>query len=355
MATPNMKKDGIRVTMAIKMPSIAIVVPFSQKVLERMLALTRTRLYILLIGVMVIWGLNVIAVKFIVDQFAPVTITSLRIFTASLTLMPLLMARRLWRKLTRREMMYLFTISLTGILGHHFFLSVGLANTTSANGGLILGTIPIATSILAAVMLGERLSPFRIGGLLSGFAGVVLIVLAQQTGSWHLSMGDLFVFFAVVAQAISFVLVKKATATLEAAYVTGMSQLIGSFLLFLLALQLEPHGMASLTQGTLLAWSVFLASGVLATGLGHLLYNTAIHQVGTAEAAIFLNLTPLFSLLGAVWFLGEPLHPEHLVSFLFIAAGVFLGTGMVDESMHRRRMKRQAEKRLAQECQSLEQ
>ncbi len=317
--------------------------------------MTRTRLYILLTCVMVIWGLNVIAIKIIVSQFAPVTITALRIFTASLSLLPILIFRQLWQKLTRRETLYLFIISLSGVLGHHFFLSVGLANTSSANGGLILGTVPIATSMLAAVMLGERLSPFRIGGLASGFAGVFLIIVAKQTGSWHLSLGDLYVFFAVVAQAISFVFVKKATASLEAAYVTDLSQLFGSFLLFLLALQLEPHGLASLKQGTPLAWSVFFASGILATGLGHLLYNTAIHRVGTIESAVFLNLTPFFSLLGAVWLLGEPLHPEHLVSFLFIAAGVFLGTGIVDEWLLRKKLQRQAEKRLVQECQSLEQ
>lgn len=304
--------------------------------------MSRTWLYVSLTSVMITWGLNVIAVKWIVGAFAPVTITAIRIFTAAMSLLPLLVYWRLWKRPNRREWLYLLVIALSGVLGHHFFLAVGLANTSSANGGLILGTVPITTSILAAGLLGARLSLFRIAGLLSGFSGVFLIMLAQQSGSWRLSWGDLFVFLAVLTQAVSFIFIKKVTATLEAAYVTGLTQLFGSVLLFLAALRLEPYGLASLREGTSLDWGIVFASGVLATGVGHLVYNTAIQKVGTVEAAVFLNLTPFFSLLGSAWILGESLRPQHLISFLCIAAGVFLGTGIADEWLWRKKLKRQA-------------
>lgn len=304
--------------------------------------MSRPWLYGMLTSVMILWGLNVIAVKWIVSAFSPVTITSIRIFAASMTLMPIIVLGRLIKRPTGREFWHLLMISLTGVLAHHFFLAVGLANTTSANGGLILGTVPIVTSILASVMLGVRLSLFRIAGLISGFCGIFLIMVSQQDSTWHFSWGDIFMFGAVLAQAISFIFIRKITATMEAAVVTGLTQLFGSFLLFLVALQLEPLGLASLREGTLFDWSVVIASGVLATGIGHLVYNTAIQKVGPVEATVFLNMTPFFSLLGSALLLGETLLPQHFISFICIVAGVILGTGLVDEWYRQQKLKRQA-------------
>lgn len=304
--------------------------------------MSRAWLYGLLTSVMIVWGLNVIAVKWIVDAFAPVTITSIRIFIASMSLWPLLVWGKLIQRPGGREVRYLSVIALSGVLAHHLCLAIGLANTSSANGGLILGTVPIVTSILATVMLGVRLSLFRMIGLLSGFSGILLIMLTQQNGNWQLASGDVFVFLAVLAQAVSFIFIRKITATMEAAAVTGLSQLFGSLLLFFVALQLEPHGLARLREGTLLDWSVVVASGVLATGVGHLVYNTAIQKVGTVEAAVFLNLTPFFSLLGSAWILGETLLVQHFFSFICIAMGVFLGTGIADEWVWRRKQRQKA-------------
>lgn len=42
------------------------------------------KIYILLIGIMITWGLNVSVIKILVEHTQPVTITSLRIFAASL-------------------------------------------------------------------------------------------------------------------------------------------------------------------------------------------------------------------------------------------------------------------------------
>ncbi|MDQ7862744.1 EamA family transporter [Peribacillus frigoritolerans] len=42
------------------------------------------KIYILLTGIMITWGLNVSVIKILVAHTQPVTITSMRIFTASL-------------------------------------------------------------------------------------------------------------------------------------------------------------------------------------------------------------------------------------------------------------------------------
>ncbi|MBS4177584.1 DMT family transporter [Lederbergia citrea] len=294
-------------------------------------------LYVLLVLLTVSWGLNVIAIKIVVSQFSAVTITALRIMTAFLAIAPFLYYRKIFRTLPKSEMLSIVAIAVFGVLGHQYFLSVGLEHTTAANGGLILGTVPIATSIAAAIFLGDRLTASRIIGLLLGFFGVAMIVLAKSSGVLTVSFGDLYVCLAVVTQAISFILIKRLSENVDSAYITSLSQLFGALMLFTLSLGLEPEGLQSLSNGTTTAWLVFLASGIISTGLGHLVYNHAIQEIGAGKSALFLNLTPFFSLVGAYFFFGEKILISQALGFILIVSGVLLGTGAIEQVWSKRK------------------
>jgi drug/metabolite transporter (DMT)-like permease len=288
--------------------------------------------YLSLVAIMMIWGLNVIALKILVNHFSPVTLTSFRIFTAGLVVILILFFIGQLRKLTRKEVMYIGTAALFSVVAHHLFLAVGLTKTTASNAGLILGLVPLVTSVLAIVFLGNRFTVFRFIGILLGFTGVVFVVLNGKSGIHHVSIGDFYIFLSVISQAISFIMIKKATETLDARVMTGWMLLFGSALLFIISLWMEPDGLSSMTNWTPSLWVIFLASAVLATALGHMFYNKAIQQIGAAESAIFINLNPLFSLLGAYLFLGESISHSQIMGFILIVIGVILGSGVLDES-----------------------
>lgn len=288
-------------------------------------------LYLILIFVMMVWGLNVIAIKVVVSQFSVITITSLRIFTAFLTLLPLIFYRKLFRKLPKREFLYIFGVATFGVLGHQYFLSVGLNHTSATNGGLILGAVPIATSIAAAIFLGDKLTVGRVCGLLLGFSGVATIILASSQGAFTISFGDFYLCLAVLTQALSFVMIKKVSATVDTAYITVLSQIIGAFMLLSISFYIEPAGLSTLKGGTSTVWLIFAGSAIISTALGHLLYNYAIQQLGAGKSAIFLNLSPFFAIIGASLFLGEKIVTTHWVGFILIVSGVLLGSGMLDQ------------------------
>lgn len=288
-------------------------------------------IYLILVFVMLVWGFNVVAIKIVVSTFSVVTITALRILTAFLALLPMLLYRKLFRVLTKKEFLYVFGIGLFGVLGHHFFLSTGLKLSTAANGGLILGAVPIATSIAAVLFLGDKVTISRVLGLLFGFSGVATIMLAGSHGAFAISIGDIYLCLAVVTQAISFIMIKKVSKSVDTAYITGISQFMGAIMLLSLSFMIEPGGLATLKGGTSVAWIVFFASGIIATGLGHLLYNKAIQQIGAGEAALFLNLSPFFALVGAALFLGERIVIGQWLGFILIVAGVLLGSGIIEQ------------------------
>ncbi|RNA69321.1 DMT family transporter [Alteribacter keqinensis] len=297
--------------------------------------------YALLFFVMIIWGMNVVAVKFLVEHISPVAMQGGRIFVAGIAAITVLYFRKELRKLTSKEYLLIMIIAVFGQLSHHALLAVGLVNTTASNASLILGLIPITTAVLAVIFLKDRLTFLRLLGIVTGFIGVALVVL-QNGDSVIISRGDLLVFVSMVSQAISFIFIKKLTATVSSKQLTAVMLLIGSLLLIGMSMVFEPQGLSTYTNQTAIVRGVFFSSAILATGLGHILYNAAIQNIGAGQTAIFNNLVPFFALIGSFFLLGETIHGYQIFGFLLIVAGVFLGTGYVDTKIRNRHRKKAA-------------
>lgn len=280
---------------------------------------------------MVAWGFNVTATKLLVTHFMPVTMTALRILTAGLAVFVILFFLKQVRLPSKQEIPYILFGGLLNVVGHHYFLAVGFTETSASNGGLILGTGPLLTAILAAIFLGSALTFIRLIGIIFGITGISFIVLAGNGGISGISIGDVFIFLSIFLQAASFIIIKKASTTLDPRLMTGYMLVMGAFILFFMSLFLEPSGLEHMTGGSVSIWAIFFASAIIATALGHMMYNYAIGKIGAAETSIFINLNPLFALIGAVVFLGEEIELAQVIGFIFILFGVVLGSGSFEE------------------------
>ncbi|MEH7251541.1 DMT family transporter [Neobacillus niacini] len=298
------------------------------------------QIYILLVLVMMSWGLNVIALKIIVDVFPPITITSLRVFTAAVCVFIILFFIKQVRIPTKKEFFYILIATFFNVVCHHYFLSIGLSKTSASNGGLILGLAPLLTTIIAFFFLGNRISLLQFSGIISGLLGVSFIVVIGNGGISDISIGDIYVFLSILTQSFSFVMIKKISKTLDPRLMTGYMLLIGSFILFIIGLFKEPQGLSTLTNGSLSVWLIFLGSAIIGTAFGHTIYNDSIGKVGVSEAAIFINLNPFFALISAVLFLGEVIILTQIIGFVFILFGVLLGSGAVDEYIRKTKQKK---------------
>jgi drug/metabolite transporter (DMT)-like permease len=298
--------------------------------------MTKGSTYLLLIAVMVIWGFNVVAVKFLVEHFPPVAMQGGRILTASLSALIILWFLKDLRKLSIKEWWWIACAAAFGQLGHHSLLAVGLTETSASNASLILGLIPVTTALLAIIFLNDRLTFLRGCGILTGFAGVAVVV-TQNGDTGLISRGDLLVFISMVSQAVSFIFIKKISDTISPRQLTAVMLLIGAIMLLGVSFILESPGIESAVGHSALVWFVFLSSAIIATGLGHILYNAAIHKIGAGQTAIFNNLVPFFALVGSFFLLGERILPAQIAGFFLIATGVVLGTGYVDMKLHARK------------------
>ncbi|WP_245917750.1 DMT family transporter [Alteribacillus bidgolensis] len=288
--------------------------------------------YLFVIGVMVLWGLNVVALKVLVAYMPPASMQTLRIMVAGAIIVIIMLCCNEWRKISRKELKHIAAASVFGVIGHHFFLALGLMSTSAVNTSLILALVPLTTSLLAMIILGDPVTKTRFLGVVLGFIGVGLLTIAgsgsQVSG---LSSGDVLIFLSMFSQAVSFIYIKKATTTLHPRAMTGFMFLIGSAGLLLISLFMEPGGIAQVFKAPLFVWLIFFGSAVLATALGHQLFNSSIQKIGAGETAVFNNLVPFFGLISSAVLLKETVYPAQLTGFIFIVGGVLLGTGYVEQ------------------------
>ena len=302
------------------------------------------RIYGILVFVMFIWGFNLPAVKYLVSEVQPVTMTAFRIFVASLTVFAILGVFKLVRKPSTKEWKYIILGAMLNVVGHHYFLSIGLTRTAGSTAGLILGTGPVLTAVLVSLLLRIFPSKLQWIGFVLGLGGVSATILAGGDGASGFSLGDIFVFLAILAQVFSFIVISKAAKTLDPRLLTAYMFLVGSVVLFFISLVQEPGEIVKFLDVPPLFWLAFFGSGMIGTAVGHMLYNYSVGQAGPSKAAIFMNLNTLFTLVGSSVFLGEDITTRHIFGLILIVAGVIFGSGAAEDMWKKRKNRLQGQK-----------
>jgi len=288
---------------------------------------------------MATWGFNLSALSVLVNTIDPIMLTSARIFTAGVAVLIVAKVMGIFRLPTKQEWKTIGLITIFNVAFHHTFLAIGLTKTTGVNAGIILGAAPLVTMVLSVLFLRDKVTRLRAIGFFLGFLGIIITSVAGTGGVNSISLGDGFIFFSMLFQAISFILISKLNPSFDPRLLTGYMLLLGSIFIFIVGLIVE-RDVAQLSQlFSLKLGMIFLFSAIMATALGHMIYNFAIKNVGPTETTIFVNLNTLFALIGAALFLGEPILMEHYTGLILILIGVFIGSGTLEYLLNKRRQR----------------
>ena len=286
---------------------------------------------LLLQAVVMIWGLNVVMIKYTGAHFdSPIMMSAWRIGTAALMLAAFVWKSGGFIKLNIKEWGSIVGIAVSGIFLHQVTLAEGLQTTDASLGALILGLNPLVTLILAYLIFREPLNLRKIAGVLLGLAGVVIVVFGT---SWvhgtevTLGKGLWLVAIAMLVYVISGLFIKQATKTVPVLIVSAYSHIMGTALL---AVTATGEQLASSQPFTLptdwFVWAVLIFSGCVSTGLCSIWFNSGIHIIGASRASMYLSGTPIWGLVFSMIFLGESIYWVHIVGFATVFYAIFLGT-----------------------------
>lgn len=264
-----------------------------------------------------VWGMNFVVILAGLDDVPPMLLGALR-FTLVAFPAVLLVKRPAvpWRWLIA----YGGTISL----GQFAFLFYAMANGMPAGlASLVLQSQAFFSLFFAALLLGEKIKPVHLAGLLVAAAGLAIIGFGGDGTMTMLGLG--LTLAASAMWALGNIVTKK----------IGRVNLIGLIVwgnlvppLPFLALSLWLEGPAQIAEAlrhissqTLLALA-YLA--FIATLLGYGLWSRLLQRYATGMVAPFSLLVPVVGLSSAVWLLDEHLTSAQWAGALLVMLGLGL-------------------------------
>ena len=226
------------------------------------------------------------------------------------------LGREWWPRLT--------LLSLTGNIIPFSLIAWAEQSVPSAEVGILMALMPIATLLLAHWLLDhEPLTRRRFAGVVVGFAGVALLVgddlfSAGASGQWP---GQVATLLATISYAFNGVYAKRLPAENPVALSVG-TLAIGSLLLAVPALWAQLAGPGfDVTAG---ATSVLVVLGVMATGVATWCYFVVVTEKGPGFLSTINYLIPAVAFAAGTVFLAEPWGWEHLIALGMILVGVGL-------------------------------
>lgn len=278
-----------------------------------------------LVAATALWGTSFVATKVVLDHVPPLTLAALRFVVALVVLLPLTFRTGRRPSLGREAAL----LGLTGMALFFVFQNLGLRFASAGGAALVLnGGIPILTTLLAALVLRERLVGTRLVGTLAGVAGVLALVLlgsgpgTASPGGPFAALGVGLLLLAAAAAAVYTLLGRRAFARGDALALTTGATCYG--LLFSLpaaAVEMTVVGAGRPTGPDLL---LLLYLGAGCSALPFVLWGYALARLEACQVAVLGNLELLFAVAFAAILLREPLPPVHLAGGALILAGVWL-------------------------------
>ncbi|HEX2192775.1 MAG TPA: DMT family transporter, partial [Acidimicrobiales bacterium] len=213
-------------------------------------------------------------------------------------------------------------VGLVGSALPFTLLAWGEQHISSALTAVLNASTPLFAALFAGVLLGERLRPAQIAGLVLGFAGVAVVagVGAEDVRGARLG-GEVAAVAAGVGYGLSFVYTRRHLTTIPPVVAASGQLLTATALLAPLAVVTSVRDGLTPTP-TRVAAVVLL--GALGTGVAYVLSYRLIADLGPTRASLVTYLIPIVAVTVGVVFLDESFSVRLLTGGALTIAGIAL-------------------------------
>lgn len=265
----------------------------------------KTKHWIIFITLGLIWSSSFMWVELALREVGPITLVAFRVFFGFLFGAAVIFIRRIPLPRTLKEWTPLIVLGLTNIAIPFFLISWGQKSIDSGVASILDATVPLFTILVAHFLLhDDKMTAPKVLGLLTGFAGVVVLMSKDIGTSPSSLLGQLAVIAACIFYAGSSIFARIYTEDTPA-ILRGLVPLVSASVVMVTSAFLFE---APIKIPTLpLTWLALLWMGILGSGLAFIMLFYLIHEIGPTRSTMVTYLFPLGGVTLGVIFLNEPL------------------------------------------------
>ncbi len=278
---------------------------------------TRRGLLLGWLGMLMFSG-TVVATRFAVRELDATFIALGRALVAASLAAAVLRARRApWP--TAAEWPRIGLVAAGVVVGFPWLITLALRTIPAAHGAVIVGLLPMATSVLAVLRAGERPSPAFWVASGAGLLGI--LVFASTHGAHGLGRADLLALAAVVAGGIGYCEGGLLARRMPAAHVICWALVLSApFLVLPTAWVLARTG----ASAGPVAWLCFGYVSVLSMFLGFFAFYRGMAEAGIARVSQIQLAQPVFSVIWSGLLLRERIDLATALAALFVVGCVLV-------------------------------
>ena len=270
----------------------------------------------LLLSIAMIWGASFFFIEIGLEAFSPGVVAFARIALGAAALAVFPRARR---PVDRADLARIALLGIVWMAVPLTLFPLAQQYIASSVAGMINGATPLATAVVAAVLLRRMPGRWQLAGLAIGFLGVVAISLPNVRGADAAPHGVALVLLAVVLYGFAFNLAVPLQQRYGSLPVLLRAQLIA-------AIAVAPFAAAGIPAST---WSwtsalAMLALGAVGTGLAFAAMTSLVGRVGGPRGSVSVYLVPVVAILLGVLVLGEHVAPLALFGTALVILGAWL-------------------------------
>ncbi|NLC70102.1 MAG: DMT family transporter [Desulfuromonadaceae bacterium] len=283
-----------------------------------------------LVLAMLLWASSFIALKLAFQFYHPMWVIFGRMAVASLVFLFWLPLFRTIR-FRRQDLPILAGMALCEPCLYFLLEAKALENTSASQAGLITTLMPLMVAVGAALVFKERLTKRALAGFVVAIAGAGLLSVGgvATASAPNPLLGNLCEFLAMICATGYTLLLKRLSSYYSPFFLTAFQAFVGSFFFFpflFLPGTVAPAGFSPVSAFAVVYLGVFVTLGAYG------LFNYAVSLIPAGQAAAFVNLIPVLTLLLAWLILGEHLTLIQYLAGGLVFCGVFLSQERVSEA-----------------------
>lgn len=282
------------------------------------------RAYVSALAATLLWGTQGPVAKLVASDTTFMLVATLRGVAAATLLIAMLGWRQGWTALAlaRGDLLRVAGVGVVGLCLCQIAWVYALTHVPVSIAVILSNTAPVFIALLALFWLREPLRRSTVLGMLLSFSGVLLLVLRGGGPSGALDLGGVSAaLLSGLTWAVFTVGGRSLVTRYDPLHMVALAALVGALCLVPLTVLLTPSATLA-GSPAVLAGGLYL--GIVPVGIGYVLWYRALRRLRAAQAAAIQYLVPVWTVVIAVVWLGEPLTLPLLGGMLLVLAGVRL-------------------------------
>ena len=268
-----------------------------------------------------IWGSTWMVIRIGLETLTPFVSAGIRFIIASVIIYALMKIKRITIQKDKTSILLYLLLAVLSFIFPFGLVYWGEQYISSGLTSVIFSVHPFFVAILTFFTLkDEIISPVKIGGMLLGFSGIVVIF--SENLSWDFNTGltaMLAIFTSGLMQAVIAIIIKKYGHDLNPLSMNFIPMLSAGIVLFVFGMTVE--------NTTHLVFNFAAVSSILFLAVfGSVVAFTTYYWLLKRTSIILLSLTsfitPVVAVLMGFIFLNEKLSGRHLTGSILVLCGI---------------------------------